>query len=173
MQVLWDLIRRSHVPYLAQNVSPLSLTTISAFPISSKPALSLVGPAVMTCMYVDKQLMLGVGDLGGTLHILEVPWSLRHPSSHEVYAYFLWIQWCISISHSTCVRTYLYYQVYLPYYANALCLISPLCLPSLPCLCSQLHLHMWPGLQKSTMWVITPSYIFANISCSECAIPFP
>ena len=28
--------------------------------------------------------MLGVGDLGGTLHILEVPWSLRHPSSHEV-----------------------------------------------------------------------------------------
>ena len=28
--------------------------------------------------------MLGVGDLGGTLHILEVPWSLSHPSSHEV-----------------------------------------------------------------------------------------
>ena len=35
-------------------------------------------------IYTDKQLMLGVGDLGGTLHILEVPWSLRHPSSHEV-----------------------------------------------------------------------------------------
>ena len=41
-----------------------------------------VESAVMLC--VDKQLMLGVGDLGGTLHILEVPWSLRHPSSHEV-----------------------------------------------------------------------------------------
>lgn len=63
---VWDLMDRSHVPYLAQNVSPLSLTTISAFPIS------------------NKQLMLGVGDLGGTLHILEVPWSLRHPSSHEM-----------------------------------------------------------------------------------------
>ena len=110
MLVLWDLIPRSHVPYLAQNVSPLSLTTISAFPISSKPALSLVGPAVMICVYVDKQLMLGVGDLGGTLHILEVPWSLRHPSSHEVYACFLWIQWCISISHlcSSYMCIYLY-----------------------------------------------------------------
>ncbi|XP_065906152.1 dynein axonemal intermediate chain 3-like isoform X2 [Dysidea avara] len=63
---VWDLMDRSHVPYLSQNVSPLSLTTISVFPIS------------------NKQLMLGVGDLGGTLHILEVPWSLRHPSSHEV-----------------------------------------------------------------------------------------
>ena len=29
-------LNRSHVPYLAQNVSPLSLTTISAFPISSE-----------------------------------------------------------------------------------------------------------------------------------------
>ena len=28
--------------------------------------------------------MLAVGDSGGTLHILEVPWSLCHPSSNEV-----------------------------------------------------------------------------------------
>ena len=42
--------------------------------------------SVVMVMRADKQLMLGVGDLGGTLHILEVPWSLRHPSSHEVYA---------------------------------------------------------------------------------------
>ena len=28
--------------------------------------------------------MLAVGDSGGTLHILEVPWSLCHPSSNKV-----------------------------------------------------------------------------------------
>ena len=28
--------------------------------------------------------MLAVGDSGGTLHILEVPWSLSHPSTSEV-----------------------------------------------------------------------------------------
>ena len=40
------------------------------------------------CMYVriytDKQHLLAVGDQTGTLHILEVPWTLRHPSSSEV-----------------------------------------------------------------------------------------
>ena len=34
--------------------------------------------------------------------------------------------------------------------------------------------YLWPSLRESTMWVqITPSYIFANIFCSECTIPFP
>ena len=32
----------------------------------------------------DKQHLLAVGDQTGTLHILEVPWTLRHPSSGEV-----------------------------------------------------------------------------------------
>ena len=31
-----------------------------------------------------KQLMLAVGDSGGTLHILEVTWTLSHPSANEV-----------------------------------------------------------------------------------------
>lgn len=36
------------------------------------------------CLSAAKQLMLAVGDSGGTLHILEVPWSLSHPSTSEV-----------------------------------------------------------------------------------------
>ena len=44
------------------------------------------------CMYVriytDKQHLLAVGDQTGTLHILEVPWTLRHPSSGEVSGAF-------------------------------------------------------------------------------------
>ena len=31
-----------------------------------------------------KQQVLAVGDSSGTLHILEVPWSLSHSSSNEV-----------------------------------------------------------------------------------------
>ena len=34
-----------------------------------------------------KQLMLAVGDSGGTLHILEAPWTLSHPSANEVSPY--------------------------------------------------------------------------------------
>lgn len=31
-----------------------------------------------------KQHLLAVGDALGTLHILEIPWSLRHPTPNEV-----------------------------------------------------------------------------------------
>ncbi len=34
--------------------------------------------------------MLAVGDSGGTLHILEVPWSLSHPSSNEVNTHLIY-----------------------------------------------------------------------------------
>ena len=38
-----------------------------------------------TCVCVAvKHHLLAVGDQSGTLHILEVPWTLRHPSSSEV-----------------------------------------------------------------------------------------
>ena len=51
---------------------------------------------IYVCMYVhtyvyvytDKQHLLAVGDQTGTLHILEVPWTLRHPSSGEVSGAF-------------------------------------------------------------------------------------
>ena len=35
---------------------------------------------------LGRQLMLAAGDSGGTLHILEVPWSLSHASGNEVTA---------------------------------------------------------------------------------------
>ncbi len=33
----------------------------------------------------DKQHLLAVGDAAGTLHILEIPWSLRQTTANEVY----------------------------------------------------------------------------------------
>ena len=57
---------RSHEPSLAQNISSMAITSIHPWPLTSK------------------QLMLAVEDSGGTLHILEVPWSLSHPSASEV-----------------------------------------------------------------------------------------
>jgi hypothetical protein len=63
---IWDLMDRSHVPSLAQNISSLSITYIVPWSLSSK------------------QLMLAAGDSAGTLHILETPWSLSHPSTGEL-----------------------------------------------------------------------------------------
>ena len=40
---------------------------------------------VCVCVYLSgKQLMLATGDSGGTVHIMEVPWSLAHSSNTEV-----------------------------------------------------------------------------------------
>ena len=36
---------------------------------------------------LGKQQVLAVGDSSGTLHILEVPWSLSHTSSNEVHVH--------------------------------------------------------------------------------------
>ena len=64
---VWDLMDRSHEPSLAQNISSMAITSIHP------------------CMAANiQQLMLAVGDSGGTLHILEVPWSLSHPSASKV-----------------------------------------------------------------------------------------
>ena len=38
----------------------------------------------MIYIALGKQQVLAVGDSSGTLHILEVPWSLSHSSSNEV-----------------------------------------------------------------------------------------
>uniref|UniRef100_A0A1X7U2U0 Death domain-containing protein n=1 Tax=Amphimedon queenslandica TaxID=400682 RepID=A0A1X7U2U0_AMPQE len=56
----------SHVPSLAQNISSLPLSYIVPWPLS------------------NRQLMLAAGDSAGTLHILEIPWSLSHASSNEL-----------------------------------------------------------------------------------------
>lgn len=41
------------------------------------------------CMFVwlGKQQLLAVGDGMGTLHVMEVPWNLRHPSANEVICF--------------------------------------------------------------------------------------
>ena len=40
----------------------------------------------LVCLFVclGKQQLLAVGDSMGTLHVMEVPWNLRHPSANEV-----------------------------------------------------------------------------------------
>ena len=42
--------------------------------------------------YNHSQSLLGVGDDFGTLHILEVPWSLRQPSPNELNAMSLYFE---------------------------------------------------------------------------------
>jgi len=62
---VWDLLDKSHEPSLTQNVTSVSITSIYPRQVSSK------------------QQLLAVGDSVGTLHIMEVPWNLRHPSPNE------------------------------------------------------------------------------------------
>ena len=38
-------------------------------------------------IFTAKQHLLAVGDGAGTLHILEIPWSLRQPTPNEVTHY--------------------------------------------------------------------------------------
>ncbi|XP_071953082.1 dynein axonemal intermediate chain 3-like [Antedon mediterranea] len=63
---VWDLLDRTHEPSLSQNISAASITAIFPWIVNSK------------------QQLLGVADSVGTLHILEVPWTLRHAPSGEM-----------------------------------------------------------------------------------------
>ncbi|XP_077981205.1 dynein axonemal intermediate chain 3-like [Glandiceps talaboti] len=63
---VWDILDRTHEPSLTQNVTAASITSIFPWAVSSK------------------QHLLAIADSIGTLHILEVPWNLRHASSNEV-----------------------------------------------------------------------------------------
>ncbi|XP_059839705.1 dynein axonemal intermediate chain 3 isoform X2 [Hypanus sabinus] len=70
---IWDLLEKTHEPLQTQNISSVPISCM-------KP-----------CIVSQKQHLLAVSDDFGTLHILEVPWSLRHPLSQEksiVEAYF-------------------------------------------------------------------------------------
>ncbi|XP_031430157.1 dynein axonemal intermediate chain 3 isoform X2 [Clupea harengus] len=62
---VWDLLEKSHEPSQVQNISTARITNIKPWIISSK------------------QHLLAVSDHFGTLHILEIPWTLRAPSSSE------------------------------------------------------------------------------------------
>ncbi|XP_070562697.1 dynein axonemal intermediate chain 3-like isoform X2 [Ptychodera flava] len=63
---VWDLLDRTHEPSLTQNVTAATITAIFPWAVSSK------------------QHLLAIADNVGTLHILEVPWTLRHATSNEV-----------------------------------------------------------------------------------------
>ncbi|XP_055486751.1 dynein axonemal intermediate chain 3 [Leucoraja erinacea] len=70
---IWDLLEKTHEPSQSQNITSVSISCM-------KP-----------CIISQKQHLLAVSDDFGTLHILEVPWSLRHPFNQElstVEAYF-------------------------------------------------------------------------------------
>ncbi|KAL5486545.1 hypothetical protein EMCRGX_G019042 [Ephydatia muelleri] len=63
---VWDLLDKSHEPFLTQNICSVSITSIAPYSLSSQ------------------QAMLALGDAGGTLHIFQLPWSLCNPSSKEI-----------------------------------------------------------------------------------------
>nr|XP_025038962.1 WD repeat-containing protein 63 isoform X3 [Pelodiscus sinensis] len=70
---IWDLLEKTHEPSQTQNISISMITCIKPWIISSK------------------QHFLAVSDDFGTLHILEISWTLSHPSSNEhasVFHYF-------------------------------------------------------------------------------------
>ncbi|XP_026055614.1 dynein axonemal intermediate chain 3 [Carassius auratus] len=62
---VWDLLQTSHEPSQIQNISSAAVTCISTSSISSK------------------QHLLAVSDRLGTLHILQIPWTLRRSSNSE------------------------------------------------------------------------------------------
>ncbi|XP_010900416.2 WD repeat-containing protein 63 [Esox lucius] len=62
---VWDLLEKTHEPSQTQNITTAPITCIKPWIISSK------------------QHLLAVSDHLGTLHILEIPWTLRSPCSNE------------------------------------------------------------------------------------------
>uniref|UniRef100_A0A7M4FGF3 Dynein axonemal intermediate chain 3 n=1 Tax=Crocodylus porosus TaxID=8502 RepID=A0A7M4FGF3_CROPO len=62
---IWDLLEKTHEPSQTQNISISMITCIKPWIVSSK------------------QHFLAISDDLGTLHILEISWTLSHPSSNE------------------------------------------------------------------------------------------
>ncbi|XP_076849702.1 dynein axonemal intermediate chain 3 isoform X2 [Brachyhypopomus gauderio] len=62
---VWDLLEKTHEPSQSQNVSTTCITCIKPWTVSLR------------------QQLLAVSDHQGTLHILQVPWLLRHPAANE------------------------------------------------------------------------------------------
>ncbi|XP_074640912.1 dynein axonemal intermediate chain 3-like [Tubulanus polymorphus] len=62
---VWDLLDKTHEPSLNQSVSSHAITCIFPYEVTAK------------------QHLLAVGDDAGTLHIMEIPWSLRHSVANE------------------------------------------------------------------------------------------
>nr|KAG5698305.1 hypothetical protein BaRGS_017007 [Batillaria attramentaria] len=71
---VWDLLDKTHEPSLTQSVSPAPITNIFPYQVT------------------QKQQLLAVGDNSGTLHILEIPWSLRQATPGEFNAFTNYIE---------------------------------------------------------------------------------
>lgn len=63
---IWDLLDRTHEPCMNQSISPVPITSIYPYQVTTK------------------QHLMAVGDAAGTLHILAIPWSLRQPTPNEL-----------------------------------------------------------------------------------------
>ncbi|XP_036613228.1 dynein intermediate chain 3, axonemal [Trichosurus vulpecula] len=63
---IWDLLEKTHEPAQSQNICITSITYIRPWMVSTK------------------QQFVAIADYYGTLHILEIPWTLSRPSSSEV-----------------------------------------------------------------------------------------
>ncbi|XP_042318126.1 dynein axonemal intermediate chain 3 isoform X2 [Sceloporus undulatus] len=62
---IWDILEKTHEPSQTQNVCIAMITCIKPW------------------IYSSKQHFLAVSDDFGTLHVLEISWTLSHPSSNE------------------------------------------------------------------------------------------
>ncbi|XP_059544996.1 dynein axonemal intermediate chain 3 [Myotis daubentonii] len=62
---IWDLLEKTHEPAQSQNICITMITCIKPW------------------TFTAKQQFIAVGDYYGTLHILEIPWTLSHPSTNE------------------------------------------------------------------------------------------
>ncbi|KAG8519517.1 WD repeat-containing protein 63 [Galemys pyrenaicus] len=62
---IWDLLEKTHEPALSQNICITMITSIKPWTFSVK------------------QQFIAIADYYGTLHILEIPWTLSHPSTNE------------------------------------------------------------------------------------------
>ncbi|KAI4874495.1 hypothetical protein NFI96_021870 [Prochilodus magdalenae] len=82
---VWDLLEKTHEPSQTQNITTAHITCIKPWVISSA-----------------RQQLLAVSDHLGTLHILEVPWTLRHPSANE--------KWSVSVYFEKEVERLLYFE---------------------------------------------------------------
>ncbi|XP_005385198.1 PREDICTED: WD repeat-containing protein 63 [Chinchilla lanigera] len=63
---IWDLLEKTHEPAQSQNICITMITYIKPWTFSAK------------------QQFIAIADYYGTLHILEIPWTLSHPSNNEV-----------------------------------------------------------------------------------------
>ncbi|XP_055978831.1 dynein axonemal intermediate chain 3 [Sorex fumeus] len=63
---IWDLLEKTHEPAHSQNICITNITFIKPWTFSAK------------------QQFVAIADFYGTLHILEIPWSLSHASSNEI-----------------------------------------------------------------------------------------